>query len=88
MKCEKCGEEVEIGAWPFCPHGETRFHVDAFEPYYDEHLSTDGEWITSSRQRQKIMDRNGIDVKTDNPHRSRIARGATGQALFFDMGKR
>lgn len=21
-RCDKCGEEYEIGAWPFCPHGE------------------------------------------------------------------
>lgn len=22
--CEKCGKEVPIGEWPWCPHGEPR----------------------------------------------------------------
>lgn len=23
--CEKCGTEVKIGAWPWCPHGVSRY---------------------------------------------------------------
>ena len=23
-KCEKCGERVYLGDWPFCPHEKTR----------------------------------------------------------------
>jgi hypothetical protein len=21
MLCEKCGKEIQVGEWPFCPHG-------------------------------------------------------------------
>ena len=24
MKCEKCGHEMKVGDWPFCPHGSHR----------------------------------------------------------------
>lgn len=24
MICEKCGEDIAVGAWPFCPHGSYR----------------------------------------------------------------
>jgi hypothetical protein len=22
--CEKCGAEIQVGAWPYCPHGAPR----------------------------------------------------------------
>lgn len=62
------------------------FAVDSFEPRHDEMLSTDGFTYTSARQKRKYMDANGI-VEKKNPHDSKIARGATGKALFFDMSK-
>ena len=87
MICEKCGEEIRIGEWPFCPHGDVHFEVDAHEPIYYEHLSTDGETFTSNREKRKFMDKHGITEKENNPHRTRRpARGATGKSLFFDMG--
>ena len=21
VQCEKCGKEIQVGEWPFCPHG-------------------------------------------------------------------
>lgn len=42
FRCRKCRASVEIGAWPWCPHGQPTFRVDRFEPYVDEHISTDG----------------------------------------------
>ena len=27
MTCDKCGAPLEIGAWPFCPHGSVRYGV-------------------------------------------------------------
>ena len=26
MKCDSCNKTVEIGDWPYCPHGSTRSH--------------------------------------------------------------
>lgn len=27
MVCNKCSKEIEIGYWPFCPHGKTNLSV-------------------------------------------------------------
>lgn len=27
MVCEKCNEEINIGDWPFCPHGKVSYVV-------------------------------------------------------------
>lgn len=32
-KCTKCGHAVEVGQWPFCPHGETNNrYAQRFDP--------------------------------------------------------
>ena len=82
-KCDKCGEEYEIGAWPWCPHEQSRYRVDAFEGYWDENLGSDPIWITSAAQRRKIMDREGLEYKD----KFREARKGGG-GLFFDMKAR
>jgi hypothetical protein len=81
--------EHGISPWWNCDdcRGTSAFAVDAFEPRYDEHLSTDGLTYTSAREKQRFMDANAV-VEKKNPHASRIARGATGASLFFDMGRK
>ena len=32
MICQACGELLEIGAWPFCPHGPARQYSTAAHP--------------------------------------------------------
>lgn len=27
MVCEKCNEAIEVGDWPFCPHGKVTHNV-------------------------------------------------------------
>jgi len=64
--CTKCGEQYEIGSWPWCPHEDAKnFGEDPLEPYIDEHITDEhpGVLITSRAQRRKIMDRNGLDYK-------------------------
>ena len=86
--CEVCGGTIkEVNVWPFCggkPEGHKMvgFFGDApLEPYFDEHLSTEGEWITTRGQRRKIMERENFEFKkkVEKPH---------GSVLFFDMGRR
>ena len=82
-KCDSCGNELKVGDWPYCPHGTSRYRVDAFDPYFDHDLTPDGVWISSTAQRRKIMDANGLEYKEKfRNHR----RGAL--PLFFDMAKR
>ena len=42
--CSKCGAEVMIGDWPFCPHGAT-FHGNAqrFDPIVVWQSNSDSE---------------------------------------------
>lgn len=58
-KCENCGHIVSIGEWPFCPHG-TPNGMMTFKPYFDEHISEKGEWITSWAQRRRLMKINNM----------------------------
>lgn len=83
MSCEH-----GLSPWWDCDtcRSTSRFAMDAFEPRYDEHLSEEDLTYTSSRERTKYMDSHGI-VEKKNPYESKIARGATGKALFLDMGK-
>ena len=81
MSCEECGVELRVGLWPWCPHEESRFRVDAFEPYFDTDLTADGVWISSAAQRRKIMDRDGLDYK------ERFRNDKKGPLpMIFDMG--
>lgn len=61
--------------------------VDAFEPYFDEHLTPDGVMIGSARQRRQIMDANGIDFLEDKDRRVK-KRGPGNAPIFFDLWRR
>lgn len=57
MICDKCGKEIRIGAWPWCPH-ETAVGgmLGRFTPYWEEHL-VEGPpvWVTSLSERKRLM---------------------------------
>ena len=42
MKCEECGVEIEIGGWPWCPHGSTLRH----QPFKSFEVEYDGQKVT------------------------------------------
>ena len=64
--CEKCGKDIEIGDFPFCPHGkvERGFHT-VFVPYVDHYISAkpEGELVTSNRQRNQLLKANNLDYR-------------------------
>ena len=76
MICERCGKELVIGQWPWCPHGDARNFGDLpLEPYVDEHIAaggTDvgydsegnpyrGHLITTRGERRRLASRNHAD---------------------------
>lgn len=84
--CQMCGGVVRVGDWPFCG-GDASKHVppehfgeDPLEPYFDEHISTDGEWITSRAQRRAIMAKSGLD------YRKKLS--PPGARVYIDLGRR
>lgn len=56
MICEKCGRSVNVGDWPFCPHGQvpisSPMRNNPFVPYFDDGL---GEMVHSHSERTKML---------------------------------
>ena len=62
MICERCGKELQVGQWPWCPHGDARGFGDLpLEPYWDENISPEGAYITSRGQRRALMSKGHLD---------------------------
>lgn len=58
--CDKCGAELRVGDWPFCPHGTPSAGMQSgFGAYFDYGLGCE---ITSAGQRRQLM-RQGTTVK-------------------------
>ncbi len=54
--CPICGQIVEIGEWPYCPHGKPSLVVETDDPYIGgvtiENMG-DGPVVVHSRQEHK-----------------------------------
>lgn len=62
--CTSCGKVRTPGDWPACPHSrQIDGMLGKFQPYFDEHISERGEWITSLAQRKRLMRINKLDYK-------------------------
>lgn len=88
--CQKCGAVVGIGQYPYCrglqsDHGKWAGAEEPMEEVYCEHFSTDGETFTSRRAMVRYMDKHALEPAKLREGQSKIARGATGKALFFDL---
>ena len=60
--CDKCGAELMVGQWPWCPHEDARNFGEApLEPYMDEHLGPEPVEITTRAQRRAIMSQAHLD---------------------------
>lgn len=83
-KCDKCGHELKIGEWPYCPHGRGGMALeDPLEPYNDWQLdpySHEGPEITTRAQRRKIMAQHNLEYVEP----SKLKQPA-GKRLYFDM---
>jgi hypothetical protein len=69
VTCEKCGETLQIGSFPFCPHGTgiTRVAGDECD-YIDHNLGPEPIRITSWSQRRALMAARGLrDFQDDVP---------------------
>lgn len=82
LVCDDCKTVRYCGDWPICPHTPGIFGEDPIEPYFDEHITESGEWITTRGQRQKIMRQHGLE------YRKKRFDLLTGRVKYFDFGKR
>lgn len=61
MNCDACGKELEIGEWPFCPHGFGSNLYEPHEAYVDWNLTSKPVLISNPGDRQQHMRRNRLD---------------------------
>lgn len=80
--CVECGKQRLCGDWPICPHIKGNGGQQPIEPYFDEHITTEGVWITSRSQRRKIMDQNELEYR---PKRTDLLPSTR---AYMDLGRR
>jgi hypothetical protein len=81
LACSDCGAPRRPGDWPQCPHIPGNFGEEPIEPYFDEHITTEGAWITTRGQRQAIMRANNLEYRKK---RTDLLPGTT---RYFDMSR-
>jgi hypothetical protein len=70
-RCDKCGAEIQIGEWPFCPHGQmTHFGDEPLTPYVDHNLGPEPIEIRTRGERRRIMAKAHLDY-ADVSHKKR-----------------
>ena len=81
--CEKCGAAIQVGEWPFCPHGfpigsGLNIIDDALEggPRWFETMGPENVWIESKSQwRREVAARQLVNVdKHDRAYYDRVFR--------------
>lgn len=64
--CQNCGAELEIGSWPFCPHGKSSMsaHTDDIPGgMWMENLGPEPVKVYSHTERERIMKERGLELK-------------------------
>lgn len=60
--CEKCGHEVKIGEFPFCPHEPTK-NTHAFAAHTDYFNFEQDMTFTSAADVDKQLKKDGLQMK-------------------------
>ena len=78
MTCPKCGQELRVGDFPFCPHGYGVMRVNGDEcDYIDHNLGREPIRIRSWSQRRALMAAAGLqDFAYDVPVPDGVAPNA------------
>jgi hypothetical protein len=61
VQCTECGKELQIGDFPFCPHG--RYKHKPFVPFTDISISDRPMTFESVRQHEKYMREHNLDIR-------------------------
>lgn len=65
MTCEKCGHELIVGDWPFCPHGLGANAVEKTYPFVTKNFNGQPIEVTSRAHEKALMQQYGV-VKRDD----------------------
>jgi hypothetical protein len=64
--CPECGVEIEVGSWPFCPHGQGSYNAQGDEiDFWAETAFREPRHFTSQKAYEKALDEAGLRL---NPH--------------------
>lgn len=66
MTCEKCGKTLEVGAWPFCPHGHARMQIipdDVPGGFTVENGFDQPTTFYSRSEHRKALDARGLEMR-------------------------
>lgn len=55
MTCDACGKLVEIGEWPYCPHGVPGGMLGEYKAHWEDNLGPNPVWVTSLAQKQALL---------------------------------
>ena len=70
VKCPKCGEVLELGIWPFCPHGSPQGMLGEYRAHWEDNLGPEPVWVTSLAQKQALLKGDGSRPRLEEvPHR-------------------
>lgn len=62
MKCDDCGQTIEIGQWPYCPHPKVE-EYKPFVPFWDENVTTTPVYVDSLAKKWRLMKQNKMDYR-------------------------
>lgn len=95
--CPTCGEALEVGSWPYCPHGAYRGTVVGDEipgGFVQEHFGHHPETFYSKKAMLKRADELGLQpmVRNAGPHDQHVSKWSSvdldaATALVSRMGK-
>jgi hypothetical protein len=80
MQCEACGNPLQVGQWPWCPHGTPSVGVidDQLEggPRHFETMGADSPYIESKSQWKREVEARGLlhNDRHDRAHYERLFR--------------
>jgi hypothetical protein len=64
--CEKCGTQLEIGAWPFCPHPlGVGLAMEKTYPFTTKNFSGQPIEVTSRAHEKALMQQYGVTKRDD-----------------------
>lgn len=79
-KCETCGAELQVGAWPFCPHGPYRGTAIGDEiDEWNEMVADQPVHFTSKTEKRKYLKAHGLleFVRWSGPNDKHVSRWAS-----------
>lgn len=67
MKCDDCGNELQIGEWPFCPHGFTgrSARVASAFPYTTSNITGKPIEVSSESHLKALCAEHGVTHRPD-----------------------